>query len=191
MEDNSTGEALAGADGNVPAADGGAAVVSDTLTLAEMNQVLGKDFKDKDTALKALKDTFSYVGKRKEDIAAEVAKAQQPQPPAADPTLASTVHELKTQLFYTQNPQFKGYEDVIKAMGSDPAEVVGTDVFKKVFEKGQVADEVEQKKSVVSSSPRLAQQKSALEDAVNIANSRGSTGEDVALALVRGMKEAE
>lgn len=190
MDDNSTGDSLAGGAQLTPA-DGGTAVAQDSLTLAELNQFLGKEFKDKDSALKAVKDTYSYVGKRKEDIAAEIANAQQA-PSAQDPNLNSKVQKLEEELFYTQNPQFKGLKDLISTMGNDPAEVVETDAFKNVFEKVTVADEVEQKKSVVSSSPRLAQAKSTLDSAVEIANARNSTVEDVALELVRGInKEAQ
>lgn len=174
------------ADGaHVTPADGGAAASPDTFTLAEMNQFLGKDFKDKDSALKAIKDTNTYVGKRKEDIAAELQKNNVAAP--QDDSLKQTVQQLNNRLFFSENPQFKGYEALIAKMGGDPAEVVGSEEFKSVFEKVKVADEVEQKKSVVSSSPRLAQTQSVVDNAIQVANARNSTIEDVAMALARGI----
>lgn len=190
-KDNPTDPSLAGG-AHVTSTDGGAAVDSSTLTLAELKQFLGKDFKDKDSALKALKDTQSYVGKKKEDIEAEVrASLSQTTPPAqsspADSALASTVKSLEDRLFFTDHPELKDYADVIKAMGTNPAEVVETAAFKKVFEQGKVANEVATTRSVVNSNPRLAQSNTVTQDAVKMANTRGATQEDVATILARGI----
>lgn len=172
--------------------DGAAAVESSTLTLTELNQFLGKDFKDKDSALKALKDTQSFVGKRKEDIEAEVrANTAAHATSSSNPELESQVKSLAEQLFYTQNPQFKDYQDVIKAMGSNPAEVVESGAFKKVFEQGKAALEAAQTRSVVNSNPRLAQARTTADEAIKVANSRGTTVEDVAAVLARGILEQE
>lgn len=186
MEDNSTADTLAG-DAQLTSADGGTAVAPDTLTLAEIESTLGKKFKDKETALKAMKDTFSYVGKKKEDIAAEVAANAQP---TATPEFESRFDQLSQELFYTKNPQYESLKPLIASMGSNPAEVVDSEAFKQVYEKIKVADEVEQKRSVVSSSPRLAQVKTGLEGAVAIANSRNSSSDDVALALARTITDS-
>lgn len=189
-QDNPTDETLAGA-AHVDAADGGAAVAPDALTLSEMNAILGKDFKDKDSAAKAIKDTFSYVGKRKEDIAAEL-RSQTDAAAAKNPDLAakSDVLRLETDLFYAQNPQYKGYESLIAKMGGRPAEVVDMPEFKTVFEKGKIADEAEQKKSVVSSNARLAETKTYMDEAIKMANARGASGDDVALVFARAFNEA-
>jgi hypothetical protein len=167
-------------DAHVTSAEGGAAV-SNALSLAELNQTLGKDFKDKETALKALKDTQSYVGKK---IAA-VSPA-----PAVDPNLASKVQTLETQVFYANNPEFKGHEAIINAMGTNPAEVVGSDAFKTYFEKAKVADEVANNKSIVSSNSRLSQAKSVTEQAIQVTNARGSTNEDTALVFASAINAA-
>lgn len=178
-QDNLSSDALA--DGaHVDSAAAAGTVDSGSLTLDELNKALGKDFKDKDSALKAFKDTFSYVGKRKEDIEAEVRAKIMPSPQSSDDSeLKSTVRRLEHDLFFTKNPQYGDMRSVIEKMGSDPAEVVNSPEFKAVFEKVQVANEAESKKSVVSSSPRLAQSKSDMEEAVKIANSRAS-GTDLA-----------
>lgn len=175
---------------------GGEATVSDdsTLTLAELNQFLGKDFKDKGKALQSLKDTQSFVGKRREDIEAEVrASLQGATPPSTPPSGAdapaskSEVQSLKNDLFYSEHPQYKEHRTLIEKLGANPAEVVESPEFKAVFEKIQVADEVASKKSIVSSSPRLAQAKSSTDEAVRVANARGTSSTDVAEVLAQGI----
>jgi len=189
MTENPSPETLAD-DAHVTSPDGGGTVESPALTLVELNKFLGSDFKDASTALKALKDTKDFVGKRKEDIAAEVkAGLQQTAPDAAT---KSDIQALKNQLFYSQNPQYKGYETMINKLGQDPAEVVGSEEFKTVFEKVAKADEVAQSKSVVSSNSRLSQSKSTIDEAVGIANARGTTLEDVATVFATAInKEAQ
>lgn len=161
-------------------ATGGAAAVDETLSLAELNQLLGKNYKDKTTALSAVKETYSFVG-RKIDAA-------NPAPTPADPNLASEVQSLKVRAFYAENPDYKGHEDIIKAMGSDPLEVVKTNAFKTYFEKAKVADQVTKAKSVVSSNSRLGQSSSVMDDAVKVANATGST-ERTADVLAKGIIE--
>lgn len=176
-QDNLTDPTLSGA-AHVDASDGQAAV-ADTLSLTELNSILGKDFKDKATALKAVKDTFSYVGR----------KSETPQAPAsADPRVEAALSSLKEQVFYANNPQFKGHESIIKAMGSDPAEVVNLPAFKTYLEKATVADEVAKTKSVVNSNQRVAQNSTMFEDAVKVANSgAGGTRDNVAEVLAKGI----
>jgi hypothetical protein len=186
---NPSSETLAGADGNVPAADGGETVGADTA-LAELNKILGGTFKDLPTALNAVKETKSFVGQRREDIKAEVLKEIAPAPVSDTAKFEDSVKSLENRLFYSENPQYKGYENLIESMGGDPAKVVATDTFKQVFDKVQVADDVERKQSVVHSSPRIAQFKSATDEAITIANSTNSSPEAVAAALARGLTEA-
>lgn len=194
MLDTHTVETLPG-DAHVTSPDGvAAAVSSDALTLDELNRRLGKEFPDVQSAMKALTDTFSYVGKKKEDIAAEVRRelsANIPQTPAPASQDNAKIQSLETRLFYTENPQYKGYEALINSMGGEknPAEVVNSDVFKDVFSKVKAADASDSRRSVVTSSPHLAQAKSVTDEAVRVANARGSTVDDVALALARGINE--
>lgn len=191
-QEDLSSDTLAGT-AHVDASDGDETVESPALTLAELNKYLGSDFKDAETALKSLKDTKDFVGKRKEDIAAEVKASLESDMPQEDSTdsLKSDVQSLKDRLFFSENPQFKGYESIIKKMGSDPAEVTSSEEFKTLFEKVKIADEEASKRSVVSSSSRLAETKTTTENAVAIANARGTTTEDVALELVRGIRGNE
>lgn len=185
MTDNPSPDTLA--DGvHVASADGGGTVGAAALSLEDLNKHLGADFKDVPTALRALKDTKDFVGKRKEDIAKELQVTVAPQEVASK----SDVQELKSQLFYSQNPQYKGYESLISKLGSDPTAVVASDEFKTVFEKVKVADEVANTKSVVASNSRISQAKSVVDSAVSIANARGTTNEDVALVFAAQINEA-
>jgi hypothetical protein len=190
MSENPSPEPLAEAT-HVDAADGGGTVESPALTLAELNTFLGSDFKDTSTALQSLKETKNFVGKRKEDIAAEV-KASLITTMQPDESLKSDVQSLKNELFYTQNPQYKGYEGLLSKLGSNPAEAVSSPEFQQVFEKAKVADEITQNKSVVSSNSRLSQPSApVIEQAVNVANARGTTQEDVAMVFAQAInKEA-
>lgn len=159
-------------------AGGDTTAVAPALTLAELNQTLGKDFKDTATALRSLKDTQSYVGQKV--VAAN---------PAPDSALQLKVSSLETQVFYASNPQYKGHEAIINAMGANPSEVVNNEAFKTYFEKAKVADEVTNSKSVVSSNARLSQVQTVVSEGVSTANARGTTGEDVALVFARSINQ--
>ena len=179
MTENLSTETLVGAETNVPAANGGVTVETPALTLAELNATLGSTFKDAPTALRALKDTQSYVGKRKEDIASELKPS--------DVASKSDIQSLKSDLFYSQNPQYKPYAEMLGKLSTDPAEAVNNPVVKELIEKASKADEVEQSRSIVSSNSRLSEQKSIIDTAVEVANRHGSTQEDVALVFARSI----
>jgi hypothetical protein len=139
-----------------PKLDGAEAVGNEgvaELSLKELNETLGKDFPTKEAALKSIKDTVSYTGKRKEDIIAEYKKQ------AGDSELASKVSTLENMLleanFYAENPQYKPYKDVITKFGGNPAEVIKDPVFQSTFKKASAFDETEKSKSVLHSNPRL------------------------------------
>ena len=123
------------------------------MSLKEINEVLGKNFTDKETALKSIKDTYSYTGKRKEDIINEYKKTE------GNNELASKVSSLENMLrdanFYAENPQYKPYKDVISKFGGNPEEVIKDSVFQSTFKKASAYDETEKSKSVLHSNPRL------------------------------------
>lgn len=171
------------------AADGGVTVESPAITLADLNAQLGGTFKDTATALKALKDTKDFVGKRKEDIAAEVRASLIP---AKDSDVASKsdVQDLKNQLFLSENPQLKEHADMLKAINPNLAEAVKAPGLQPLLEKAQKADEVANNKSVVASNSRLSQAKSVVDQAVSVTNARGSTNEDTALVFATAINAA-
>ena len=186
MTENLSAETLPGAEANVPASDGGATVESSALTLADLNKQLNSNFKDVPTALKSLKDTKDFVGKRKEDAMAEI-KASMASASPTETATKSDIQQLKNELFYSQNPEYKQYEGIISKLSADPAQAVSSEEFKGLFDKAKIADGVARNKSVVASNSRLSQNKTVLDTAINVANSRGTTGEDTAMIFARAI----
>lgn len=146
----------------------------ENLTLSEINALLGKDFKDKATALKSVKDTYSYVGKKKEDIAKEMAGSNE--------NVTKELSEIKANMFFKDNPDLAPYRAAISKMGSNPEEVVNTPEFKLIFDKAIGNDKDQKLKSVLVSNPRLASSKDNLTKAREAANS-GNTEERDRLAV--------
>jgi len=153
--------------------------VKDSLTLESINATLGKDFKDVETAMKSLKDTQSFVGKK-------MKKAEE-----VDPTLEDRMdnlqHELNNSNFYRKNPQYDNKEtrELIAKLGGNPTEVVEDEVFKNVFEKTSAYDKSQESKSVLHNSSRLKQVSTKMDDAktaMDKANDAASKG-DVTEAL--------
>lgn len=132
------------------------------LTLVELNALLGKDFKDKTTALKSVKDTFSYVGKRKEDIAKELGSFSE--------STSKELKEIKENLFYKDNPELTPYRAAISKMGSNPEEVVNTPEFKSIFDKAKGFDSDQKLKTVLSSNSRIGVAKDNLSKAREAGN---------------------
>ncbi len=139
----------AGNDGTVDPAP-----MAQGLTLEEINKELGKDFKDLPTALKSFKDTFSYVGKRKEDIIKEVT--------ASSDATAKEVREIKENLFFDKNPDYAPYRATMAKMGSNPELVAQMPEFKTIFDKAKGYDDSQNLRSVLVSNPRLVASKDTL-----------------------------
>lgn len=165
-EDYNTLEALSDEQTNVGSADAEGTVSNESkpeaLTLDEINSALGKNFKDLPTALKSVKDTYSYVGKRKEDIIKEVG--------GSNNEIASELKTIKDNMFFDKNPDYAPYKSLISKMGENPVDVVNSEEFKTIFEKAKGFDESQKLKSVLTSNPRLAQTKDALTKAREAGN---------------------
>lgn len=129
-------------------------VAPEALTLDELNGFLGKQFKDKQTALQSLKELNSFVGKKKEDIFKEIAGNTE--------TLTNEIRQIKENQFYDRKPEFKDYKDIISKLGDNPESVVESPEFKKIYEKAKGYDETVKLKTVLESNPRLAQSRDAL-----------------------------
>jgi hypothetical protein len=146
---------------------------SDTpkMTLEELNDYLGKNFKDKETALKSLKDTYSYVGKKKEDIAAEVLSKVQTD--GQVDTLAKELEEMRKERFFDKNPQYAepSIRKLIDSLGGSPSEVVNREEFKSVFDKVSSYEESAKLKTVLEGNSRLAESRTSLEKAVELKKS--------------------
>lgn len=133
---------------------------SSALTLDELNQYLGKDFKSKEAALKSFKDTFNYVGKRKEDIVKEAVDEK--------PNLEEKVKFLEQDNWFARNNQYESYRSTITALqkeGQSLDDVVASDAFKTIYEKARIGDEVESSKSVLHSNPKLGTVKNKMSEA--------------------------
>lgn len=136
----------------------GPSVDADTVALKKLNTLLGKNFPDIETLAKSYKDTASYVGKKIEAI--------QPQT-TTDPTIVAQLRELKTDLFYSKNPQYDTpeYRAVISKMGENPSDVVQGSEFKTIFEKTTGYDKIQKTKTVLESNPRIGQVRNKITEA--------------------------
>lgn len=131
------------------------AEAADAISLKELNEQLGRNYKDKDSAIKSLKDTRKAATQKVEQ--AEVAKV--------DPSLAEEIKALKEDNFYTNNPEYKAMRPLISKMGDSPSEVVQTDEFKTVFEQVQGYQKNQESKSVLETNPKLGQVKDSMSEA--------------------------
>lgn len=131
------------------APEGAVAGVAD-LSLEELNQHLGKNFKDKETALKSLKDTFSYVGKKRDDIAKEFGQEQKLS------VIETELAKLRKDLWFKDNPDHAPNRALIEKLGDDPTKVIDSPEYKVIFEKVKGYDESQKLRTVLDSSPRIA-----------------------------------
>ena len=172
-------------------------VASDALTLAELNEHLGKQFPNKESALKAFKDTFSYVGKKKEDIEKEV-RANISNNDGLE-KLAKELEVERRERFYDKNPQYAdpAVRAIIESTGKSPQEVVNSEAFKTVFSKVADYDKSQKLKTVLESNPRLASSrdnitkaKEAQREAFKTGDYQGQSKENVERLAVDAVKDA-
>lgn len=128
------------------------------LSLEQINSLLGKNYKDPESALKSIKDTFSYVGKK-----VEVAKPASSNDISGD--VARQLKEMKDELFYSKNPQYESLRGFISKIGENPADVVSAPEFKSVFEKASGFDKIQKQKTVLESNPRIGTVRNKLQEA--------------------------
>lgn len=176
MSDNITADSLAGGQDVSPTV-GAAAVSEDVVGFKDLlNKELGKDFKDDQTALKAVKDTFSYIGdfgrvrpvlkelqdKFGADFISKMEQLNQPpqqaQSQPVDTSNFVTRAELEQSRFYAERQDLKPFETLIEALvaqGKPRAEVLELPALKKTIENAKAYEEVEKSKSVLQTNPRL------------------------------------
>lgn len=140
--------------------EGGGEAVSTSESIKDvLGKTLGKEFPDDDTALKAVKDTFNFVGKREEDIKKQVAEEM---------STTQTVEELQRKLdditksqeelkFYAEHPEYNNDEakTLLRRFGNNPYEAVKDEDFKGLYEKVQKAQEIERSRSVLQPNSKL------------------------------------
>ena len=159
----------------------------DTLSLSELNQFLGKDFKTKDSALKAVKDTFSYVGKKKEDIEREVlAKVSND---TKTDSLSKELEQMRIERFFDKNPDLAPFQAAYEKVGGSPSEFFNSEVFKPIFEAAKGYNESQKLKTVLESNPRLASTRDAFSKAKEL-QAQGANKDEVEQLIVRGVLDS-
>ena len=85
---------------------------------------------------------------------------------------ARQIKEMKEQLFYSENPDYKPYKGLISKMGENPADVIGMQEFKDVFDKANSFDKTQKQKTVLESNPRIGVVRNKLTEAQQAAGGR-------------------
>jgi len=180
--------APAGTVGSVPTGSAPSATEAQGMTLEELNKALGKQFPNRETALKSIKDTFSYVGKKKEDIEKEVLAGIQNNNRVD--ILARELEIERTERFYDRNPQYASPEvrRFIESTGKKPSDVVSSEDFKAIFNKVVEYDKSVKLKTVLESNPRLSSSRDNIvkaREALKAGNQQESA--EAALAAVKDL----
>lgn len=128
-----------------------------SLSLEEINSTLGKDFKDLDTALKSVKDTYSYVGKQKDNIKKEIIEETPEKVVDIDTTQYMSRADYNRERFYDKNPQYESYRDIL---GNDPAESLKKETIKKTVDNAIAYSENENSKSILHSNGKVVEKNS-------------------------------
>ena len=159
----------------------------DAIHLAKLNEFLGKDFKDVDTALKSVKDTFSYVGKQdtvrtavkqameatgkgEADVLTAIQKLMSENTPNGD---FITKEQYAEDIFFSKKPELEMVKDIIKPLKSSSDEFknmswgdfVKNDKIASIVDTFKVAEDYRSSKSVVESNPRIGSATTKLETA--------------------------
>lgn len=166
--------------GNVATQPTSPAVNVGELSLKEINETLGQNFPDKETAKKALKDTFSYVGKKKEDIMKEVSGNM--------PELQKQIGEMKENLFYKDHPEYTAHRALISKLGSNPEVVVQMPEFKAIFEQADGYVKSQNLRTVLESNPRIASSRDKFAQAKTALE--GGNREEAETLVTRGVLES-
>ena len=161
---------------------------SDDLDVAEIKHVLGealgKEFPDNETALKSVRDTFSYVGKvgkfqpileqlqskwggehqvvqALEALLKEGAPSPQSKRQDIDPEKFVLREQYEADNWYVKNSQYEPHRNLIEALkkseGKTREEVTQLQEFKDLYDKAIAHDVAEGKKSVLHSNQRVGQ----------------------------------
>jgi hypothetical protein len=136
-----------------------------------LGATLGKTFQSDEAALKAVKDTFSYVGMKKEDILKSAGLDTQQmgasttstnkEANAVDTSQFISKEQYEQDMFFSKNPELEAHKDLLRGLAvangvsiKDAAELPS---FKNVFEKASAYDKAQKSRSVLETNPRLGQ----------------------------------
>lgn len=157
----------------------------------KLGEALGKEFPDDETALKAVKDTFNFVGeigniKELKSAMGQLQKVFNTDQKGVlnkvdeivktggtgkiDPTKFVAKSDFDRSNFYLNNPDYKPYTrlvEIYQKANPDKSreEIVEMDDFKEDFDKIKAHDETEKSKSVLKSSPRLGKMTDKISEA--------------------------
>lgn len=173
----------------LPDEDGNGAVPSVTetpkvegLKLEEINSILGKNFTDVETAKKAIKDTFNYVGKKQDDVKEDLTKAGY-----------MTKEEFEKEIFFRDNPDHSKNKDVLEALaktkGISLREASQHDSYKALYEGATNYEKSQSLKSVLEPNPRLASAMSRGTNVTELAKQgrRDEAGQEAARAVIEAL----
>lgn len=127
----------------------------DNLSLAEINSLTGRQYASRDAALKGIKETFSFVGKKQETPAPATTQTPAEQPDIAT-ELQRTQASLEETQFYLDNPDYNNQEakELIKSFSGKPADIVKSDVFQKAFKAIQSVSQNDKSQTVMQPNSR-------------------------------------
>jgi len=121
---------------------------AEAMTLGEINELLGKEFKDLETAKKSIKDTQSFVGKKANDVAEDL----------KDKGYMSEA-EFENKMFFRDNPEHADNQALLEAIavkeGVSLVEASKNDAYTKLFDGAKNYEESQSLKSVLNPNPRL------------------------------------
>ena len=159
------------------------------VTLEQLSAALGKDFKDVDSAIKSVKDTYSYVGSHaqyKERISSLSEKfgtdeagvlaalnslvPTQPRTPSAPQGDFISKEQYETDKFFAAKPELENLKDVLIPLKQAQGNVSWSDFLKtpsiaSVIEGVTGYNELQSKKSVLQTNPRIGAASSKMDSA--------------------------
>lgn len=149
------------------------------IKLSELKNVLGKDFKDKESALKSLKDTQSYVGQvgqLKQDNEKYKSGGAAPDAAGEIAALNAKIEAIQEDTFFDRNEQFRSIRPIVKtfakANGKTLSETVELPDIKELVTKVSGFDKSQNMRTVLESNPRLASSQDKIAKAQTLAGSR-------------------
>lgn len=130
---------------------------ANSLSLAEINEITGMSYKDKDTALKSIRDLKSQAGKAA-DLEGKLKATSDTNGKTDDGAyneLRDQLNRLETENFYTKNPDVNRdlVETIAKANGVSREEAMNSELYKNTVAQPE-------KRTVASSNNRVAQPES-------------------------------
>lgn len=137
-----------------------------SLTLAEINQLLGKQYKDKETALKSLKDMSSQAGKVS-DLQGRKEEAD---------TLKERLEALELDNFFARNPEHESNREILEALALKYKTTVPKAVELDAYQEFAKRVEKKEKRTTVMDSKNRQQSSNDRQKALEDAKKTGEWG---------------